>query len=87
MNPPFTNPHLVLLLFTIFKHMCLNNLSDDFNLHLNTVQLMVSEFLMFHENTELLPSCDYHDLSLGDIDPVQCIITILVVIPVINQHG
>ena len=67
--------------------MCCNNFSDDSEPPLKAVQLMVNEVLMFHENTDLLPSGEYYDLSLGNIDPDQCITIFLVVITVRNQLG
>ena len=39
----------LLLIFTIFEHMCLTTLSIDSNPHLNTVQLMFCKFLIFYE--------------------------------------
>ena len=53
----------LLLIFTIFEHMCITTFSDDSNLTLNSVQRMVSKVLIFHENTDLLPSVDCYDLS------------------------
>ena len=76
-----------LRLFTIFEHIYLNNLSDDSNPPLNAVQLVVSEVLMFHDNTELLPSGDSYDLSPVNNDPIERITLVLVGIPVINQLG
>ena len=35
---------------------------------------------MFHENTELYPSGDYYDLSVGNAEPDERIILSLVVI-------
>ena len=66
--------------------MCLATLSDESNPPLNSVQLMVSKVLMFHENTELLPSSECYDLSPGNNDPTETITVVLVWIPVINQH-
>ena len=57
--------------------MCLNNFSDDYNPPLNTLKLMVFEFLMFHENTELLPSGESHELSTGDNHPTERIKLVL----------
>ena len=54
-----------LLIFTILKHMWLTTFSDEYNPPRNIVQIMVSKALMFHENSELLPSGDFYDLSLG----------------------
>ena len=58
------NPPPLLLIFTIFEHMCLTTFYDGSNPPLNTVQLMVSKVLMFHENTDLIPFGDSYDLSL-----------------------
>ena len=52
---------------------------------MNTLKLMVFEVLMFHENTELLPSGDSYDLSLGYNDPTERITPVLVGINVRNQ--
>ena len=46
---------------------------------------MAYKVLMFHENTEMLPSGDSFDLSLGNDDPTKSITIGLVVIPVINK--
>ena len=46
---------------------------------------MVSKVLMFHENTELLPSVDWYDLYPGNNDPIEHITLELVEIPVKNQ--
>ena len=67
--------------------MCLNNFSGDFKAPMNAAQLMVYEFLMFHENTDMLPSGDFYDVSLGDIDPAEQIMLVLFVIPLRNQLG
>ena len=67
--------------------MCLNNLFDESNPPLNAVQLMVSEFLMSHEDIELFPSGDSYDLSLVNSYPTERIMLDLVGIPVINQLG
>ena len=75
----------ILLILTISKHMCLNTFYDESYPPMNTVQLMVYEVLMFHENTKLLPSGDSYDLSIGDIDPDERITLALVGIPVRNQ--
>ena len=48
----------LLLFFTIFEWMYIPTLYDDSNELLNTVQLVVSKVLTFHENTELFPSGD-----------------------------
>ena len=75
----------LILLFTIFEHMCLTILSDESNPPMNAVQLIVSKVLMFHENTELLSSCDCYELSLGDNYPTDNITLVLVGISVRNQ--
>ena len=64
-----------------------NEFSDEVNPHLNTVKLIVSKVVMFHENTELLPSGDSYGHSLGNIDPTDHITIILFGLPVINQLG
>ena len=46
---------------------------------------MVSKVLMFHENTEQLPSVDFYDLYPGNNDPTYDIMLVLVRIPVLNQ--
>ena len=45
---------------------------------------MVSKVLMFHENTELLPSVDCYDLYPGNNKPIEHITIVLVGIPVRN---
>ena len=77
----------LLLLFTIFKHLCLNTFSDDSHSFLNAVQLMVSEVLIFHENTELFSSGDSYNISPGDNYPTERITFVLVGIPIRNQLG
>ena len=52
---------------------------------MSTVQLVVFEVLMFHENTNILPSGDSSDLSPGNNKPTEGIIPVLVGIPFINQ--
>ena len=56
----------LILLFTIFQHIFINIFSYDSNSLLNAVQLMVSEVLEFHENTELFPSGDSYEISPGN---------------------
>ena len=80
------NPPSLLLLFTILEHMCLTTLYDKSNPPLNSLQLMVPKVLVFHENIELLPSGDLYDLSLGNNDPTEHIMLVLVEIPFRNQH-
>ena len=75
----------LLLLFAIFKHIFRINLYDESNPPLNTVQRMVSKVLMFHENTELLPSVDCYDLYPGNNDPTDQITLVLLGISVQNQ--
>ena len=75
----------ILILFTIFKCMWLINFSDDSNEILNAVQLVVSEVLTFHENTELFPSDDSYDIYPGNNYPTKRIKFLLVGIPIRNQ--
>ena len=77
-------PH-ILLLFTIFEHMCLNTLSDEYNPHLKSVQLKVSKVLTFHEDIELLPSGYSYDLSRGNNEPTEYIMILIVGIIVVNK--
>ena len=65
--------------------MCLNTFYDDSNPPLNTVQLMVSEVLICDENTDMLPSGDSYDLSMGNIDPAECI-TVVIVGIIVRNH-
>ena len=74
-------PHL-LLLFTLFEHMCLTALSEETN---QQVKLMVSKVLMFHENKELIPSIDCYDLYTDNNVPIKHITLVLFGIPAINQ--
>ena len=80
-------PPPLLLLYTIFECMCLTTFSDDYNPLLNGVQLVVSEVLIYHENTELFPSGDSYDISPGKNDPTKHIKIVLVGIPIRNQLG
>ena len=66
--------------------MCLNKSYDEYNPPVNTVKQMVSKVLMFHENTELLPSVDCYDLYLGNNETTNNITLVRFVIPVQNQH-
>ena len=77
-------PH-ILFLFIIFEHMCLATFTNESNPHLNAVQLMVSKVLIFHENTEILPSVDFCYLYPGNNDPTEHINLVLFGITVINQ--
>ena len=77
----------LLLLLTIFECMCLTIFSDDSKPILNRVQLMVSEVLMFHENTEMFPSDDSYVISPANNDPTERITLILVGIPTRNLIG
>ena len=79
-------PPLLLLLF-IFEHIFFTTFFDDSNPPMNTVQLMVSKVLVFHENKELLPSGDCYDLSMGNNDTTKHIMIFLVGISVINKLG
>ena len=72
----------LLLLFTIFEHICLITFSDKSKPPMNAVQLMASKVLMFHENTELIPSVDCYDLYPGHNDPNKHIMLVLVGIPI-----
>ena len=67
--------------------MCLNNFFGDYNTLLNAVKLMVSEVLMFHENTELLPSGDSSDIYLGNNETTKRITLVIVGAPVRNKLG
>ena len=62
-------PQPPLLIFYILELFCLSTFSDDSNPLMNAVQLMVSEVLTFHENTEIFPSGDSYDISSGKIIP------------------
>ena len=46
---------------------------------------MVSEFLLLREKTELFPSGDSYDISLGNNDPNEHITLVFVVISFNNQ--
>ena len=48
---------------------------------------MVFKVLILHENTELLPSVDHHDLYPGNNDPTEGIKLLLFGIPFRNQFG
>ena len=72
-----TNLPPLIFIFTIFEHMCLNNFSDDSNSPLKKLKLMVFEVFMFHENTELIPSGESHELSMGDNYPTERIKLVL----------
>ena len=48
---------------------------------------MVSKVLMLHENIDLLFSGDSYKLFLGNTDPTEGIILVLVDISYINQLG
>ena len=74
-----------ILIFTIFKLMCLATFSDDSNPLLNALKLIVSGVFMFHENTELFPSDDSYDISPGNAEPTERITFVLLRIPIINQ--
>ena len=65
--------------------MCLTKFPDESNPYLNSVQPVVSKVLIFHENTELLPSGDCYDLSSGNNEPTENILLVLVGIPVRKQ--
>ena len=78
-------PSLLKLIFIIFEKVCLNDFCVESNPSLNTVQLMVFEVLMFHENTELLPYLDSYELYPVDNDPTVGTTHVLVGIPARNQ--
>ena len=78
----------LLLLFTIFKHMCLNNLYDGSKPPMNTVQHTVSKVLMFHE----IQSCSFlstvmTSIRLIMIPPSTSCLYLLVYLSKINLHG
>ena len=77
----------LLLLFTISEYMCLTNSSDESNTLLNAMELVVSEFIMFHENKVMFPSGDSFDISRDNNDPTERITLVLFGIPIINQLG
>ena len=54
---------------------------------MNLVKIMVSEVLMFHENTDLFPSGDSYDIYPDDNDLTKRITLILVAVPTRNQPG
>ena len=70
----------IILIFIIFKYMRVTAFSDESSPHLNTLQSMVSEVLMFHENTELLPSGNFYKISPGNNYTTKRITLVLVVI-------
>ena len=76
---------LILLLLNTFKDMWLRVLGVKYNPHLNTVQFVVFEVLIFHENKKILPSGDSYDLSPGNNQPTEGIIPVLVVITFSNE--
>ena len=75
----------LLFIFAISEQICLTTFSGDYNLPLNAMQLIVLEVLMFHVNTELLPSGDSRDLSPGNNDTTNQIKLFLVGMHVINK--
>ena len=77
----------IILLSTIFEHMCLTNFSDNSKPHLKKLKLMVSKILVFYKNTELLPYCDFYDLSPGNNYPTKYITIVLIRITISNQLG
>ena len=66
-----------LVLFTMFKFMCLTTFSENSKPLLNIVQIMVSEVIMFHENKYMFPSGDSYDISPVNNDPTKRITLIL----------
>ena len=79
------NISFLIFLFANFKHMCLITFYDYSNPYLNALQLMVSEVIMFHKNTELLSFGDSYDLYLGNNGPTERITMFLVGMTIINQ--
>ena len=67
--------------------MCLTNFYNESNPLLNTVQLVVSEILMNHKNTELFPSGDSYDISPGNNESTERITIVRVKIPIRNHLG
>ena len=86
---PRLNRHLPLtvLLFNISEHMWIRSLCVNYKPPLNTVQLLVFEFLMFYENTALLPPVDSSDLSPGNYEPTEGITVVIVGISISTQPG
>ena len=48
---------------------------------------MVSEVLMFHENTELFPTGGSYEISPGNNDPIERITLVFFGIPISDQLG
>ena len=67
--------------------MFLNTFSDESNPLLNSVQLVVSEVLIFHENLYMFPFGDPYEISPGVNDPTESITLVPVGLPIINQLG
>ena len=65
--------------------MCIRYLCVHSNPPFNTVQLLVLEFLMFNENTELLPPNESSDIYTGNYNPTEGIALVLVGICFRNQ--
>ena len=74
-------------MFTIFKRMCLTTFSNEYNLLLNLMKLVVSKFLIFNENPDQFPSGDSYEISPDDSDTTKYITLVLVGIPTRNQLG
>ena len=74
------NRHLpfILSLFNILEHMCTRSFYIHYTPPLTTVQLLVLEVLIFHENTEILPPGGSSNLSPGNYDSIKGIRIILV---------
>ena len=51
---------------------------------MNAVQLVVSEVIMFHENTVLFPSGDSYEISRYNNEPTERITLVLFGIPIMN---
>ena len=81
------NPPPLLIIFTIFKHTYITALYDDYNPITNSVKLMVSEVLMFHENKDLFLSGDSYNLYPGNNYPIERITLVFVGITIRNQLG
>ena len=65
--------------------MCLTTFGVHYNPPLNTVKITVFEIIMFHENTELLPSADSYEIYPVNNDTTEGITLLLVGITLINQ--
>ena len=77
---------LVPLLFNILKYIFIRSLCVHYKPPFNTVQLLVLEFLMFNENTELIPPSESSDIYTGNYNPTEGIALALVGIYFSNQR-